>query len=241
MHPISPAILIEAQNLSGGALALLALIGSLLWLAGWRLHQFWVVFGVTLAAGTVGLSAGPTAGGPQVLILGVLLAIAEGLLAVELARGASFLTGGAAAWAAARAVFPQAQELWAVFLLGAILGVVLFRLWAMLATSLMGSLLVGHALLALLHRSQKLDTVNWAERNGTALLGGLMIGTLLGIIVQAKLAGPTTATPDESSPSTSEEPHDAPTTDSDRPTDLDPSGSTPLARNAGRPKRQAVA
>lgn len=236
MHPISPAVLTEAASLSRGALALVALVGVLLWGAGWRLHQFWVVFGVTLAAGTLGLSAGPTAGGPRVLILGVLMAVAAGLLALELAKLASFASGGAAAWAAAHAVFPQAQELWAVFLLGGILGAALFRLWAMLATSAAGALCLGHAALALLNRPDKFDAAAWAGRHGEALAGAVALLTVLGVVVQAKLTAPADAA--TGPPAPAEEPaHDDEHADDPharRPAPVG-SGRTPaVARHAGR-------
>ena len=56
------------------------------------------------------------------MVVGVLLAVTAGMLALELARILAFLTGGVAAWAGAQTVLPQAQELWAVFLSGGLLG-----------------------------------------------------------------------------------------------------------------------
>lgn len=188
MPLIDPEILAAARGLSAGASGFLVAVGLLLWGAGWRWHRFWIVFGITLGAGIVGLGAGRAAGGQQVLVVGVLLALSAGMLALELAKGLAFATGGVAAWVGVQALVPQAQELWAVFLAGGLVGVLLYRLWTMLTTSLLGTLIAWHAGLALAAELFKLDAARWAAEQSIALTGGVIASTLLGVVVQTKTA-----------------------------------------------------
>src|SRR5262245_1675174 len=168
MQLIAPDILTEARGLTGAMLGTVCVLGVALWLFGWRWHRFWVVAGVTLGAGLIGLNAGRT-GGTQVLAVGILLAIGAGMMALELAKVLAFVAGGIGAWLAVQWVLPQAQELWAVFLSGGLFGLLLYRLWTMLLTSLMGALLAGHAGMLLLERAFEFDAVGGC----TAAVGGL--------------------------------------------------------------------
>lgn len=184
MHLLSPAVLADAKGLSIGAAAFFAFVGLLLWGFGWRWHRFWVVFAVTLTAGVVGIGAGRMAG-TQVLVVGVLLSIAIGMLALEVAKITAFLSAGTAAWVAAQAVMPQAQELWAVFLCGGLIGVVLYRLWTMLATSLVGVLLFWHSVLILLDTGGVFVASEFAEKYAAVLNGAVALVTVIGVGVQA--------------------------------------------------------
>jgi len=186
MQLIIPEVLSEARGLSVGAAAFFALLGLMLWAYGWKWHRFWVVFGVTLSAGVMGLSAGHSAGGQQVLVVGVLMAVAAGMLALEVAKVTAFVTGGTVAWIAFQLVLPQAQELWAAFLSGGLLGGVLFRLWTMLATSAIGALIAGHAALVLVETSGKVDAATWAGAHSAALNGVILAAAIVGVIVQAR-------------------------------------------------------
>lgn len=186
MQLILPEVLTTARGLSAGAAGFLLLVGALMWAAGWRWHRFWVVFGLTLAAGIVGLGAGQSAGGGQVMVVGVLLAVAAGMLALELSKILAFISGGAAAWIAAQAILPQAQELWAVFLSGGLIGVVLYRLWTMLTTSFLGILLAWHAGLVLVETLGGVDAAKWVSENTAALNGAVIAATLIGVLVQAQ-------------------------------------------------------
>lgn len=184
MHLICPAVLTDAKGLSIGAASFFAFVGLLLWGFGWRWHRFWVVFAVTLAAGVVGIGAGRS-GGTQVLVVGVLLSIAIGMLALEVAKITAFVSAGTAAWVAAQAVMPQAQELWAVFLCGGLIGVVLYRLWTMLATSLVGALVFWHCVFLLLEQLKVVEAATFAEKHVAWLNGGAVVVTVVGIGVQA--------------------------------------------------------
>ncbi|MGL6074581.1 MAG: hypothetical protein ACRC8S_10515 [Fimbriiglobus sp.] len=187
MQFIQPDILLAAKGLSFGAAGFLALVGFLLWSCGWRWHRFWVVFGITLGAGILGLSAGQSAGGgQQVLVVGVLLAVAAGMLALELAKILSFLSGGVASWVAVQMVFPQAQELWAMFLAGGLLGVVLYRLWTMLMTSFVGVLMTWHSLLAMAQETSNFDLKTWLGTHTLAINGAVLAVMLLGVYVQTR-------------------------------------------------------
>ena len=183
MQMISPEILADAKGLSIGAAAFFLLVGAMLWSLGWRWHRFWIVFALTVTAGLLGIAAGRSSG-TQVLVVGVLLAIVAGMLALEVARIVAFLTCGLAAWIAAQAVMPEAQELWAVFLCGGLVGVVLYKFWTMLATAAIGSLFVGHAALILMDTAGVLKADEWATKNAAILNGWFVVNILVGIAIQ---------------------------------------------------------
>ena len=185
---IAPDLLRAAAPLSAGAAGALVMVGLLLWSAGWQYHRFWVVFAVTLAAGIVGLKIGRAAPGQQALVVGVLVAVSAGVMALELAKLLAFFTGGAAAWVAVQAVFPQAQELWAVFLSGGLVGVVLSRLWTMLVTSLVGVWVAGHAALVLAAPWLGGGSSAFAARHPAELNGAAIALTLLGVVAQVRTA-----------------------------------------------------
>ncbi len=187
MHLIAPDILAEARGMSGAMVGTACVLGVALWLFGWRWHRFWVVAGVTLGAGLIGLNAGKTSGG-QVMAVGILLAVTAGMMALELAKVLAFVAGGIGAWLTVQWVLPQAQELWAVFLSGGLFGLLLYRLWTMLLTSLMGTLLGGHALLLLLEGWLKFDAAAWSGANIVALNGVVVAVVVLGIVIQARQA-----------------------------------------------------
>jgi hypothetical protein len=187
MHLIAPDILAEARGVSGALAGTAWVFGFALWLFGWRWHRFWVVAGVTLGAGLIGLNAGKTSGG-QVMAVGILLAVAAGMMALELAKVLAFVAGGIGAWLAVQWVLPQAQELWAVFLSGGLFGLLLYRLWTMLLTSLIGTLIGGHAALLLAEGWLKFDAVAWTGAHIVALNGVVVALVVLGVVVQAKQA-----------------------------------------------------
>ena len=202
MFLLNPDVIADARGLSVGAAGFLLFVGFLLWAFGWRWHRFWVVFSITLAAGILGLGAGQNAG-VQILVVGVLCAVAAGMLALELARILAFVTGGVAAWVAATMVAPGAQELWAVFLCGGLLGVVLYKLWTMIAMSLLGILISWHTLAVMAESAIGFDGAKWAAENAAALNGAVVVGTLLGVFVQAK-----TGRADDAVPTSTGETHE---------------------------------
>jgi len=185
MQLIIPEILAEARGLTTAMTGTLCALGFALWLFGWRWHRFWIVAGITLAAGLLGLNAGRAAGGTQIMALGILIAVAAGMMALELAKVFAFVAGGCGAWLAAQWVFPQAQELWAVFISGGLFGLLLYRLWTMLLTSLAGVLIASHSALLLLEAPAGFDAPKWVSANQAAL-NGVAVGLIvLGILLQA--------------------------------------------------------
>src|SRR3954451_3646713 len=185
MQLIAPDILAEARGLTGAMTGTICVLGFALWLFGWRWHRFWIVAGITLASGLIGLNAGRTTAGAHVMAVGILLAVAAGLLALELARVLAFVAGGCGAWLAVQWVLPQAQELWAVFLCGGLFGLLLYRLWTMLLRSLLGALLSGHAAILLAEQIFHFDAVAWVTGNVPALNGAVVGLGVLGILLQA--------------------------------------------------------
>lgn len=210
MRLVDPDVLQAAQGLSPGAAGFLLLVGLMLWVCGWRWHRFWVVFGITLAAGIVGLTAGRSAGG-QVMVVGVLAAVTAGLLALEIARLLAFVTGGTTAWIAAQMVLPGASELWAVFLSGGLLGVSLYRIWTMVATSFLGGLISTHAALILMESLQKGFVANqWANNHSAALNGAVVAGAIIGLMLQARLSPAHAASPSQAGKSEKPKNHKLP-------------------------------
>lgn len=187
MTLIAPDVLAEARGLTGAMSGTICVLGFALWLFGWRWHRFWIVSGITLAAGLIGLNAGRTSG-THVMAVGILLAVAAGLLALELAKLFAFIAGGCGAWLAVQWVLPQAQELWAVFLCGGLFGLLLYRLWTMLLTCLIGVLLGLHAGLLLAEQAFGFDAVVWAGSHSAALNGVVVGLVVLGILLQAASA-----------------------------------------------------
>lgn len=183
MYLIAPDVLAEARGLSPILSGIGVAIGCLLWLTGWRWHRFWVVVAVTVAGGIVGLQTGRSSGG-HILAMGVLLALAAGLLALELARILAFLGAGTSAWLAAAALFPKGRELWVAFLLGGLLGVLLYRFWMMLLTSFVGVLLFGHSLLTFICELGHGNAAAYAEQHALILNGGGFALTFLGLGAQ---------------------------------------------------------
>jgi hypothetical protein len=206
MQLIAPDILAEARGLTGAMLGTVCVLGISLWLFGWRWHRFWVVAGITLAAGLIGLNAARPAG-VQVMAVGILLAVAAGMMALELAKVVAFIAGGIGAWLAVQWVLPQAQELWAVFLSGGLLGLLLYRVWTMLLTSLMGTLLAGHAALLLFEPVFKFDAVTWAASHIAALNGAVVGVVILGILLQVVAAGDAEGRKDEAKDEKPEKKH----------------------------------
>jgi hypothetical protein len=193
MQLIAPDVLAEAHGLTSAMSGTLCVLGVALWLFGWRWHRFWIVSGITLAAGLLGLNAGRAAGGTQIMAVGILLAVAAGMMALELAKVFAFVAGGCGAWLAVQWVFPNAQELWAVFLSGGLFGLLLYRLWTMLLTSLAGVLLASHAGLLLIEEAFHFDSVTWVTANQAAM-NGVAVGLIvLGILLQAVAAPEDTA------------------------------------------------
>jgi hypothetical protein len=185
MYLIAPEVLAEARGLTDAMSGTLLVLGLALWLFGWRWHRFWIVAGITLGAGLLGLNAGRAVGGAQIMAIGILLAVSAGMLALELAKLLAFVAAGCGAWIAAQWVFPQAQELWAVFLSAGIIGLLLYRVWTMLLTSLAGVTLAGHAGVLLLEPIIGFDGEDWVNRHQVVVNSSVIGLVLVGILLQA--------------------------------------------------------
>jgi hypothetical protein len=182
---IAPDIFAEVIRLSWGTCLLGFVLGLLVWLTGWWQHRFWVVASLTAVAGIYGLQSG-RASGVQPLVAGLLAALAAGYLGVELARVLAFAGGGAVASLLVQTFLPTLHEPLLAFLAGGLLAVVLFRLWMLALTSLIGSLIMVNAALALLGRWTHLDAAAVVVKN-VGLLNGVVIGVgLAGLVMQGK-------------------------------------------------------
>jgi hypothetical protein len=137
----------------------------------------------TVTAGIVGLTAGPVHG-VQPLVAGLLLAIAAGILSLALARVVAFGAGGVAAWLGAQALAPGWDQPLICFLVGGLIGLLLFRLWTMVLTSAAGSLLMLYSGLCLANNFGQLDAVDLAQKQ-SVLLNCIWAGMVfVGVVAQ---------------------------------------------------------
>jgi hypothetical protein len=178
-----PDIVEEVHLLSPAALWIGVGIALVLMVLGYQLYKFWIVFAATVAAGMVGMSQGPV-WGIHPVVAGALSGLAGGILSLSLFRLFAFLTGGAALALFTSMVAPGPGEVLSLFVVGGLIALLLERFWMSLASSFVGSWLLTFALLGLLHRGQKLDSVQWVTDNVKLLPILVGAGTLLGAGIQ---------------------------------------------------------
>lgn len=168
MSIVATDILTDLCALSLGLILLTLAIGLLLWLFGWWGHRFWIVLTATVAAGIVGLieADGWRA---QPIIVGVLLAIAAGVLALALVRVITFAAGGFAGLYLAQTFLPTLNQPVICFLISGMVGLLLFRWFFMALTSFLGSASLVYGGLAILNYRELLDAVAWTAANATTL------------------------------------------------------------------------
>ena len=82
-----------------------------------------------------------------------------------------FVAGGAACVALAHAVAPSWDEPAVCFLVGGLLGVLLYKVWVTALSSLAGTLLIAYSILGLLHQLAVCDAVAWADEQTPVQLG----------------------------------------------------------------------
>jgi hypothetical protein len=187
MQLVAPDILEEARLLSPVLSSTGLVIGLLLWSLGGKTHRFWLAMSVTLTAGMLGLTLGKDYG-MQPLVAGLLLAVSAGALALSLVRILLFAAGGLAALGLMHSVATGWDEPIAVFLVGGLAGVFLYRFWIITFSSLIGSLLVVYSSLALFDRLHMVDSVALTSKNGPLLNWGCASLVALGILVQFLVA-----------------------------------------------------
>lgn len=183
MTIIASDILADLCGLSLGLLIALLPVGLLLWLLGWWSHRFWIVLATTVTAGVFGLlEAG--AWRVQPIVIAVLLAIAAGVLALALVRLITFAAAGLIAVYLVHFIFPMLNQQIVCFLVGGLVGLLLFRWFFMATTSFAGSVLIAYGTLALLHYREIIDAVAWSDDNSLMLTIGCGIATLAGFAFQ---------------------------------------------------------
>jgi hypothetical protein len=168
--------------LCGGLFA----IGLILFLLGGYGHRFWLVLGTTLAAGIIGLQYGRDFG-MQPLVAGLFLGVSVGALALALIRIAVFVGVGAVTAYLVSRLAPGWNEQLACFLVGGLIGVVFFRVWIMVLSSLFGSVLMTYSALLFLQRFAGMDVASLAERNAPLFNWSICGLTLLGLVFQTLL------------------------------------------------------
>jgi len=183
---VVPDILRDLAELSVALCVGLFAIGFLLYILGGYGHRFWLVLGTTLAAGIVGLQYGQQFG-MQPLVAGLFVGVSAGALALALMRIAIFVAVGTLVWYVASQVAPGWNEQLACFLVGGLAGVMLFRVWVMVLTSVIGTVLMTYATLLLVGRFGGADVAGLAERNGPLFTWAVVGVALLGLIFQTLL------------------------------------------------------
>jgi hypothetical protein len=186
MQLIATDILADLCGLSLGLILLVLPVGLMLWLLGWWSHRFWIVLTTTVLAGLVGLNQANT-WRAQPIVVAVLLAVAAGVLALALVRVIAFLSGGVAGLYLIQMLAPTFGQPAIVFLVSGLLSLLVFRWCFMALTSLLGSVCLLYAMLALLHFYQMLDALRWSEENrvllnsvgGGAALAGFLFQMIL--------------------------------------------------------------
>jgi hypothetical protein len=183
---VAPDILDEVRQLPWFVLAMGLALGLLMWVFGGRGHRFWLVLLMTVAGGVLGLTFG-AAYDMQPLVAGLLLAVAAGALALALSRVMLFIVGGAACVWLARTVAPAWDEPAVCFLVGGLLGVLLYKVWVTALSSLAGTLLLAYSILGFVGLIGACDVAAWADQQ-TAVLNwacGAFAG--LGLLAQLLL------------------------------------------------------
>jgi hypothetical protein len=184
MTIIAPDVLAEGRDFSVGFCAAGVGVGLLLWLTGWQWHRFWIVLVATLSAGVLGIMKAASFG-LQPLAVGLLLAVAAGVLALALVRVIAFTAAGFAGVIAVRSLPPAPwQEPVVCFLASGLIGLLLFRLWTMALTSFAGALLIGYFGLWLAERLNQIDAVALALEKTSLLDTGYVALGLAGTAVQ---------------------------------------------------------
>ena len=166
MYLIATDILAELCGLSLGLIIAVIPIGMMLTLFGWWSHRFWIVLTTTVTAGVFGmLEASHYSARAQPIVVGVLLAIAAGVLALALVRVITFAAGGVVSVYLAHFAFPALNQQIICFLVGGLVCLLLFRWCFMALTSFAGSVISAYGILALLHYHETLDAVSWADEH----------------------------------------------------------------------------
>jgi hypothetical protein len=180
---VAPDILEEVRQLPLFLLAIGLVLGLLLWLYGGRGHRFWLVLAMTVSGGVFGLYFG-AAYSLQPLVAGLLLAVTAGALALALARVILFVAGGAACIWLARTVAPSWDEPALSFLIGGLLGVLLYKVWVTALTSLAGTLLIAYSILGFLSNFGAGGLIAWTEQQAPLVNWVCAATAVLGLLTQ---------------------------------------------------------
>jgi hypothetical protein len=184
MQLFAPEIFQAGHGLSVGLCAIGLVLGIALWLTGWMAHRFWIVLTATVIAGIAGLATS-SMHGMKPLLAGILLAVGAGALALALIRLVVFAaTGGLLALAVHNLGPASIDEPLGWFLFGGLVGLLLFRFWTMVLTSLSGAALGAYSLLFLLDTAGSLDAVSLSERKGPMLNAACLAFAAVGVVLQ---------------------------------------------------------
>ena len=119
---------------------------------------------------------------------GILFAVSAGMLAMDLSRLFAFGVAGSTLWMVSQQVLPNFREPLIVFLIGGIVGILLYRLQIRLLTSFVGTLIAAHSVLLIVEAAsnEQFEPGPWAAANSLGLDIAVVGLTLLGIAVQGQ-------------------------------------------------------
>jgi uncharacterized membrane protein YdcZ (DUF606 family) len=103
---------------------------------------------------------------------------------MALSRVVLFMAGGAACVALAHAAAPSFDEPAVCFLVGGLLGVLLYKVWVSALSSLAGALLIAYSILGLLSKCRLFDVVAWADQQTPLLTWACGALAVLGLLAQ---------------------------------------------------------
>ncbi|MFM7151266.1 MAG: hypothetical protein ACKO23_15630 [Gemmataceae bacterium] len=182
MLALDPDILETTRQLSPEISGGVTLLGLGLWLVGGYTHRFWLTLFVTCGAGILGLNLSREFS-VQPLVVGLLMAMAAGTLALAVSRIGLFIAGGFAGIMISRLGIPHSNELLA-FLVGGLVGIFFYNLWIISLSSLVGTFITAYGLASLLDKMKQVDSISLASQH-SPLINWIIIGaTITGIIFQ---------------------------------------------------------
>lgn len=183
MQVLAPDVLEEMRPLSYTVLGSVLFIGLFLWLLGGRNHRFWIVLAATVGAGVVGLRIARNFDLPP-MVAALLLAVTAGVLALHVVRLVTFFAVGAGGYFAVSAFAPGGNEALFGAILGGLAGLLFFRFWMKVLTSMLGALLLAYGSLSLADHLKSLDAIAFVDQHRDVLNGVAAGLALLGLLLQ---------------------------------------------------------
>jgi len=181
---ISTEVLQAARGMSVAMLGTVLALGLAIWLFGWRWHRFWITcLAVATAVATTWKYGNLWTQTPLAVAVTV-IALAAGVVAVELVRLAIFVLGGVILYYLTCQYLPEFHDTWLAFPLGGLIAMLLYRLGWLIMTSILGTLIAVHAGLLLIESVVTFDSMQWSNDNILIIHIGICVWTIIGVVCQ---------------------------------------------------------